>query len=259
MTGGGWLTADSNGKKINFGFNAKETGGGLSGHLQLNDKSGNVQIDITTITTISTVNGSCGSVPNASNSVEFRGSGTHNDTSATFRVCVQDNAEPGKDIDLFYLECMSGCSYSTGSRATSDVIGGGNIQVHQGAGGGSGVSGRSDGRDSSASSRGSSTSGMSSNASTLQLNPVLLTEGIVGQLQLYTVVAYDANQDPLANTNIVLAQIAADGSTQTFNALTDAMGVASFNIVNPAQVSEYIATSGAVESNAIEVTPLTLP
>ena len=236
--GGGWLAA-TDGKKINFSFNAQEDATGFSGNLQLNDKTGSAKIDVTTITAISQVNGSCGSVPAATNAVEFQGSGTYNDTSATFRVCVQDNAEPGKDNDLFYLECTSGCSYDTGSRTADDIIDGGNIQVHQGANGDSG--------------------GSSGSASTLQLNPVLLSEGVVGQLQPFTAVAYNENQDVLANTSIVLTQVAADGSTQTFTALTDATGAAVFSIANLIQTAEYIATSGAVESNAIEVTPLTLP
>ena len=247
-TGGGWL-ATVEGKKLNYSFNAKEMSGGYNGHLQLNDKNADVKIDIDVITAITSVNGNCGSVPTAANSLEIQGSGTHNDANATFRFCVQDNSEPGKNSDLFYLECIAGCNYNSGSRTDDDIIDAGNIQVNQGTSG-----------SASANSSSSGSSSMNGSASTLQLNPVLLTEGIAGQVQPFTVVAYDQNQDVLANADIVLTRVAADGTIETFTALTDGAGTAVFNIVNLVQTSEYIATSGAVESNAIEVSPIiTLP
>ena len=249
--GSGWLATVENGKKINFGFNVQETGSGFSGDLQLNDKSGNVKIHFDEITAIGQVNGNCGSVPTGSNAVEFLGSGSYNDESATFRVCVQDNDEPGKGSDLFYLECITGCDYNTSSRTLDDVIDGGNIQVQQGA---SGTQTSGGGASENGSSGGGSTH---ASASTIRLNPVLLSSGVPGQLQLFTVVAYDENQDVLANAAITLTRTNANGTVQTFNGVTDAAGVLTFSTLNLTQVSEYIATSGVVESNAVQVSPIT--
>jgi VCBS repeat-containing protein len=249
--GSGWLATVENGKKINFGFNVQETGSGFSGDLQLNDKSGNVKIHFDEITAIGQVNGNCGSVPTGSNAVEFLGSGSYNDESATFRVCVQDNDEPGKGSDLFYLECITGCDYNTSSRTLDDVIDGGNIQVQQGA---SGTQTSGGGASENGSSGGGSTH---ASASTIRLNPVLLSSGVPGQLQLFTVVAYDENQDVLANAAITLTRTNANGTVQTFNGVTDAAGVLTFSTLNLTQVSEYIATSGVVESNTVQVSPIT--
>jgi hypothetical protein len=76
-------------------------------------------------------------------------------------------------------------------------------------------------------------------------------------LQLFTVVAYDENQDVLANAAITLTRTNANGTVQTFNGVTDAAGVLTFSTLNLTQVSEYIATSGVVESNAVQVSPIT--
>lgn len=237
-TGGGWLTTND-GKKLNFGFTAQEAANGLTGHLQLNDKMANAKIRITTITSLAAVSGSCGSVVVAPNALEFQGSGTFNNSSASFRVCVQDHAEPGQGSDLFYLACTSGCSYNTAEQTADDVIDGGNIQVHQA---GERDSGTGD----------SSTAA----ASTLILDPLLQTSGLPGQVQVFTVMAYDANQDILASALITLTEVMADGQTQHWTLLTNVGGTAVFSVINVVQPAEYTATAAEVTSNTIVLHPL---
>ncbi len=239
-TGGGWL-ADVAGKKINFGFRAEETSGGLEGELELNDKAGGVKIAITELTSLGGVQGACGSVPAGPNSLEFTGEGTFNGAGgASFRVCVQDNGEPGhsrasETPDLFYLECTAGCAYNTSDRTPDDALDGGNIEVTQSPGGGDQPG---------------------SSATTMVLEPLLLTEGVIGQVQLFSVSVYDGNQEVLADASVTLTRVAADGTTQTLTALTDLTGLATFSTLNLAQVAEYTATSGSAESNAVEVSPI---
>ncbi len=238
-TGGGWLQSDE-GKKINFGFGVEQTDDGLAGDLQLNDKTAGAKIDLTEMTFLGDVGANCGSVLAGPNSLEFRGAGTYNGGAASFRVCVQDNAEPGhsraSDMpDLFYLECTSGCTYSTGSQTSDDAIDGGNIQVQRAPDGGE------PGEPS---------------AATMILNPVLLTEGLAGAVQVFTVTVYDQNQERLADALVLLTRTASDGSVDTLTALTDLTGMAVYNVVNLDRVAEYIATSGSAESNAVEVNPL---
>lgn len=234
-TGGGWL-ADESGKKINYGFNAEGTADSLSGELQLNDKTAAVQIHLTALTAIGAATDGCSDI-NGSQTLEFHGDGTYNDSQASFRVCVQDNGEPGKGSDQFYLECMSGCEYRTADRTTDNTIDGGNIQVQAST----------------------ANNSHSSNASTLILNPLLLSQAVPNQMQLFSVIAYDQDQNVLSHSPVTLTRLTAAGS-QTWTAVTDLNGLATFNILNLTETSEYIATSGSVESNTIEVSPiLTLP
>ncbi len=236
-TGGGWLAA-TDGKKINYGFNAKQEAAGFSGELQLNDKGTGARIHLTDVTALSAVNGDCGGIGAGSNALEFSGMGTFNGSTATFRVCVEDNGEPGKDSDRFVLSCTAGCSYSTSDRTADALIDGGNLQVHQPEGG--------------SSAGGAAASGQ---ASTLVLNPLLLNEGVIGQLQPFAVQAYDADQNPLSGAEITLVRVTA-GGTESFTAVTDLAGQALFTLVNLSQASETIAVSGSVQSNAVAVQPL---
>lgn len=242
-SGGGWL-ANNEGKKINFGFSIESTADGLSGQLQMNDKAGGAKVDLTQVTFVGDVSGACGSISNSQNSLEIHGNGTFNgDGEAGFRACIQDNGTPGHSRasdhpDLFYLECLSGCSYNTASRVPDDAIDGGNIAVTR-SGGDEGGAGDSQ-----------------PVATTMTLHPLLLTEGLVGQVQLFTVTAYDQDQQLLANTGITLRRTAADGSVESLAAITDLTGTATFSVVNLNQVSEYLANSGSAESNAIETDPL---
>ncbi|MDQ3379875.1 MAG: Ig-like domain-containing protein [Actinomycetota bacterium] len=232
-TGGGWL-ADSSGKKINFGFHAKAAGSGFQGSLQLNDKSAGVKIHLSQVIFLGPVGPVCGSVLESDRSLEFRGTGSFNGQSgASFRVCVQDNGEPGSSStgqDLFFLTCSFGCTYDTGTPTPDDAVDGGNIQVRrQGGSGGAGVS-------------------------TLILDPLLLTTASVGQTQLFTVTAYDGNQNPLADASVTLTRTTASG-VQTLTAVTGPLGIATLPVIVAPEKAEYVATAGTAQSNAVELAP----
>ncbi len=231
-TGGGWL-ATLDGKKLNFGFNASG-GDAPQGNLQLNDKGAGVKIHISSITSVGGVSGSCGSVPAGENSLEFAGDGTYNGAAASFRVCVQDNGEPGS-ADLFHLDCTSGCSYSTGDRTADDLIDGGNIQVVSQA--------------SSEDSGGTGPQG-SSQATTIVLDPLLQTQGVIGQAQTFSAVVYDQFNQPMSNVSVTLASSAPGGS---LTALTGLDGIAVFTTLNLSGTVEYIASVSGLQSNAIEL------
>jgi serine protease AprX len=240
-TGGGWL-ADANGGKINFGFNAKRKGSGFEGNLQLNDKAAGAKIHLTHLTFLGRVSEPCGDVPEEANSLQFRGGGTFNGASADFRVCVLDNGEGAKAAgsDRFYLECT--CSYNTGKRAPNNLIDGGNIQVRRTtpvAGGGSAPQ----------------PTGAPA-ASVLVLDPLLLTGGVVGQPQLFTVTAYDQYQAPLRNGSVTLTRTSPGGLVERLTGVTGVGGTVTFTALNLGRATEYIASAGAVQSNAIEVAPL---
>ena len=84
---------------------------------------------------------------------------------------------------------------------------------------------------------------------------MLLTTGTAGQTQLFSVRAFDANQNPLANASVTLTRTTAFGVVDTVSALTGPLGVATFPAVIGLQPAEYIASAGGVKSNAIAVTP----
>lgn len=241
--GGGWLETIE-GKKINFNFNVETTADEIGGQLQLNDKVGNAKVNLTQVTFVGEVSGDCGSISSGQNALEIRGTGSFNGADANFRACFQDNGTPGHsrasdNPDLFYLECATGCSYDTASRTPDDAIDGGNISVARTSDGENGASGSSQ-----------------PSATTMMLDPLLLTEGLVGQLQLFTVTVYDQNQQVLPNAAVTLTRTTADGSVDQLTALTSLAGTATFTMINLNQVSEYIATAGSAESNAIETDPI---
>jgi hypothetical protein len=243
--GGGWL-ADSNGAKINFGFNAKQKRVGFEGNLQLNDKAADVKIHLTQVTSLGAVEQPCGEVPEAASSLQFRGTGTFNGAGASFRVCVQDRGEGSKAAgsDRLYLECTAGCSYDTGSRTPNDSIDGGNVQVR---------------RTTPASGGGSAAQPTGApHASVLVLDPLLMTGGAAGQAQLFSVTVYDQYQAPLSNASVTLTRTTA-GGVETLNGTSGLAGTVTFTAVNLGQRTEYVARAGAAESNAIDVTPLGLP
>ena len=242
-TGGGWLT-DNNGAKINFGFNAKQKGSGFEGNLQLNDKAANAKIHLAQVTSLGAVEAPCGEVTEAASSLQFRGSGTFNGANASFRVCVQDNGEGSKAVgsDRLYLECTVGCSYDTGSRTPNDSIDGGNVQVR---------------RTTPVSSGGSAPQPTGAPlASVMVLDPLLMTGGVAGQAQLFTVIVYDQYQAPLSNASVTLTRTTPGGLVETLNGVSGLAGTVTFTALNLGQRTEYIARAGAATSNAIEVTPL---
>jgi subtilisin family serine protease len=242
-TGAGFLEPTS-GKKINFNFDVENQDGTAGGDLKLSDKTRGVKIAMTEVTLLGSVESECGSVPAEANSAEFHGTGTHNGTDASFRVCVQDNGETG-DGDLFYLECVTGCTYSTGEFTDDDVIDGGNIQVQGSvASPGGGEAGSEE----------------TSTASVLMLDPLLLTEGVLGTAEVFLVTVFDANGDLVAEgVEITLTWTGSEGSSGSATALTDALGVAAFTIIVDDGDIEYLAWAGDLSSNAIDVTGLADP
>ena len=246
VTGGGWV-ADTGGGKINFGFNAKQKGTGFEGELQLNDKSADVKIHLKSVSALGAVQGQCGPITDNERSLEFRGTGTFNkNAGASFRVCVEDNGEPGNSNatatpDRIHLECTGGCTYTLASRAADAGLDGGNLQVH-----------RVDAPPSEEPPQ--------PGASTLILNPVLMTDGLIGALQAFEVSVYGSDQALLAGQNVTLTRVLSTGATQTLNAIAGPGGKALFNVTLATKPAEYKATSGAVGSNAVHVTPVaTLP
>lgn len=254
-TGGGWL-ADVDGKKINFGFNAKMESDGLSGNLQLNDKAGDVKIHLKTVVFLGEVAEDCGSVLPGPNALEFRGEGRFNgEDGYAFRACVQDNGEgSGAEADLFYLECLSFCSYSTGPRTPDDAIDGGNIQVRKPAAG--------DGAPGSQAGLSAEPSGIALSDSndpaptTMILDPLLMTHGVDGALQLFTVTVFDQDQEPFANAEVTLVRVTSGGLIEEFVGVTGLAGTVEFAVIHLGELTEYIARARNAESNAIEVTPL---
>ncbi|HEX9707152.1 MAG TPA: M4 family metallopeptidase [Steroidobacteraceae bacterium] len=240
-TGGGWL-AETGGGKINFGFKAKATDGGFEGELQLNDKAAGVKIDLTSVASLGPVQGNCGPIRDSAQALEFRGTGSFNKNgSASFRVCVEDNGEPGNGHatgtpDRMHLECTAGCTYNLASRADPGLDAG-NLEVRR-------VSAPPPAQPPQA------------GASTLILNPVLMTEGVIGALQAFEVAVYGSDQQPLAGESVVLTRVLATGATQTLNGLAGPAGKALFNVTLATKPAEYTATSGSVGSNAVHVTPL---
>ena len=97
-------------------------------------------------------------------------------------------------------------------------------------------------------------------ASTLILNPVLMTEGVLGAVQVFEVSVFGSDQEPLAGQAVSLKSKSATGGLQTLTAVANASGKAIFSVTIAAQAREYAAESSGVGSNAVRVTPVaTLP
>jgi Zn-dependent metalloprotease/subtilisin-like proprotein convertase family protein len=272
-TGGGYLKT-TNGGKINFGFNAKQKDSGPSGNLELHDKGLGAKIKLPTVSSVGAVQGSCGGIVESARALEFRGTGTYNGEPAEFRVCVEDNGRPEDDDDdddgddddgdddhrhqaglpdRFHLECTSGCTYTTATRVADNALDGGNIRVERpcldsgnppGGGGGGGGHGGGKGDD-------------DDDAAVLILEPVLLSEGPAGQLQLLQVAAIGNDQEPLPGVNVRLTRVSANGATTTLNAVAGLAGKALFNVPVGTQASEFQAVSGGVASNTVQLQPVT--
>ncbi|HUF38236.1 MAG TPA: choice-of-anchor B family protein [Anaerolineales bacterium] len=232
-TGGGWL-ATAGQKKINFGFDVDNTGGKLAGEIQFNDRNAGVKIHITTLTGLKEGSAACGSLTPGERVAELTGDGYFNGGEASFRVCVSDNGGPRDGGDGLFLECTTGCAYTSVGSALDNTIDGGNIQVS--------VSPNEPAGD--------------SEPATLILDPVLLTEGVIGQLQTFTVHVYDQDQQPLAGVEVSLTRTSGNGSVTVFSAVTDLTGTAVFTVLNLAQPVELVANAGEAESNPVQIEPL---
>jgi hypothetical protein len=94
-------------------------------------------------------------------------------------------------------------------------------------------------------------------AATLILDPVLMTEGLIGSLQALEVSVFGADQEPLAGQAVSLKTKTAAGAVlQSLSAVANASGKAVFSVPIAASPREYEARTGNVGSNTIQVTPL---
>jgi hypothetical protein len=118
ITNGGWIIA-ANGDKSSFGGNAKvDLDGNVSGNEEYQDHGpaqpmnlkGNVLVVMGTSMTEATIYGQA----------TIDGTG-----SFYYRLNVEDNAEPGKDTDKYWI--LVGNGYDSGNQ----TLMGGNIQIHK--------------------------------------------------------------------------------------------------------------------------------
>jgi hypothetical protein len=232
-SGGGWLTTHE-GDKINFGFQVQQVDGPAEGELQLRDRLAGVKIHLDTVTAVGHVSGDCGGMVAGANALEFHGSGLFNDAPASFRVCLEDNGEPGHG-DRFHLACLDGCLYETGGRVADNQLGGGNTRLHATP---DGPVPPPDGE---------------AEPSVLILQPLLLSEGTAGLIQPLAVAAYDADGAPMAGVTISL--VSSDGS-DPITAVTGNDGLVLLSVVLPLGEVEYFAAAGSLQANTVMITGL---
>jgi hypothetical protein len=115
VTGGGQIPNSSGQSKVAFGFTAKSDSSGSKGECTAVDISPqtNITIKCTSVTTL----------VETGTAATFFGNATVNGAPTTYRIDVQDNAEPGAASDTFAIQTASG--YTAGGTLSK-----GNIQVH---------------------------------------------------------------------------------------------------------------------------------
>jgi hypothetical protein len=115
-SGGGTLLDASGNAKAQVDLNAQRVGNdNLVGKFSLSDRQTHAELRIDHLTMLGSVRDACGGVPSASfTSVQFEGAGTYNGAPASFRVCVQQNANGAQAAtsDRLYVSCTSGCDYA---------------------------------------------------------------------------------------------------------------------------------------------------
>ena len=128
VNGGGFLQAGKS--KVNFGLQAARADGGrgaLAGSFELNDKDAGVKIHFENLTLLGSVRDACGAILPEANAVQINGTGTFNGQPASFRVCVQDSGQQGREkADRLFVTCTEGCTYTKEGEPS-----GGNIEVVQ--------------------------------------------------------------------------------------------------------------------------------
>jgi hypothetical protein len=129
VNGGGFLAGKGK-NKTNFGLDAARDNGGrgaLGGSFELNDRDANARIHIDQLSFLGSVRDACGAILPSANALQINGTGTFNGAPASFRVCVQDSGQEGRDkADKLYVTCTAGCSYTREGEPE-----GGNIEVVQ--------------------------------------------------------------------------------------------------------------------------------
>ena len=128
VNGGGFLQSGKS--KVNFGLQAARADGGrgaLAGSFELNDKDAGAKIHFEQLTLLGSVRDACGAILPTANAVQIDGTGTFNGAPASFRVCVQDSGQQGREkADRIFVTCTAGCSYTKEGEPA-----GGNIEVAQ--------------------------------------------------------------------------------------------------------------------------------
>jgi len=124
--GDGWVATGGKGK-AHFHVDARRSGSGIEGGLDLKEQASKTSIEITSFSFLGSVRDQCGGILPTANAVQLNGTGTFNGAPASFRVCVQDNRKgQAKQADRFHVVCTAGCSYSA-----SGELGGGRVEVIQ--------------------------------------------------------------------------------------------------------------------------------
>lgn len=109
-TGGGQINVT--GGRGSFGFNAKQENGAASGHLEYMNHATGARLNCKVTAAFVT-----------SSTAEFSGPCSSNSSASTFEAAVEDNGEPGKNVDSFKI--------SYGVNSEGNTIRAGNVQVHQ--------------------------------------------------------------------------------------------------------------------------------
>lgn len=112
VTGGGQMPNSTGTDEAAFGFNAKSDANGTKGNCTVVDPSPPTKIECLDVTNLVVVG----------NHATFFGNATVNDQANTYRIDVDDNAEPGRARDTFRIQTASG--YSAGGTLSK-----GNVQV----------------------------------------------------------------------------------------------------------------------------------
>jgi hypothetical protein len=121
----GMVTGSGNmGDSRSFGYDAQPGGNNaFKGSLNYNDKTGNIDLQSTSITFVSILSDNVHAT--------FSGTATVNGTSGTFRVDIEDSGEPGNGVDRFRIRLSGPASYDSNAfAANGGLLTAGNIQVH---------------------------------------------------------------------------------------------------------------------------------
>lgn len=113
VTGGGQINVP--GGTASFGFNAKQDGGVASGHLNYTNHATGAHLNCT-VTVITEF---------TPTTAKFSGTCSPDSTAMSFMADVEDNGEPGKNVDEFRI------TYNAMTEGATGPIRSGNIQIHK--------------------------------------------------------------------------------------------------------------------------------
>ncbi|MGH2450731.1 MAG: post-COAP-1 domain-containing protein [Candidatus Limnocylindria bacterium] len=116
VSGGGQI--DVPGGRGSFGFNAMQEDGSTSGHLSYRNHATGAHLDCT-VTAITEL---------TANTAKFEGTCSPKSAAPSFEAEVEDNGEPGKNVDKFEI------TYGATTDGEGEAIRAGNIQIHSSGG-----------------------------------------------------------------------------------------------------------------------------